>query len=273
MSVSLLPDKQRFLLVTRDVTSLKFKEEQLRLISMGQMIGNIAHQWRQPLSIISTVASGAKLEQEYGILDNEKFSAKMDLIVEQTGYLSKTIDDFRSFIKGDTEYKNISIIEAINDTLNLIDASLKSNFITLVSDLQDDIIVYGNKNELVQAFINILNNAKDSLKENVENQPDRIILISTTKHSDDFLELKIVDSGGGIDKDTIGRVFEPYFTTKHQSIGTGIGLTMTYKILHERHKFNIKVYNEEFELNNKSYKGACFLIEIQTKNTPKTEVL
>ena len=267
MSVSLLPDEKSFLVVTKDVTSLKLREEELRLVSMGQMIGNIAHQWRQPLSIISTAASGAKLEHEFGILDEEKFKTEMDLIVQQTTYLSKTIDDFRNFIKGDTECTNISMKEVINETINLIDASLKSSFITLISDVQDDIVIYGNKNELIQALINILNNAKDSLKENIEQHSTRFILISTQKHNDEFLELKILDSGGGINSDAIERIFEPYFTTKHQLIGTGIGLTMAYKILHDRHKFNIRVYNEEFELNEQKYKGACFLIEIKTNKS------
>ncbi|MDZ7817302.1 MAG: HAMP domain-containing sensor histidine kinase [Aliarcobacter sp.] len=130
--------------------------------------------------------------------------------------------------------------------------------ITVISDLKDDISIDGYENELMQSFINIINNSKDAIKENVKND-EKLIFISTIKEHSSLI-ITIKDNGGGIPDNIIHRVFEPYFTTKDKSIGTGIGLSMTYKMLVERHNALIDVYNEEYIYNNKSYKGACFKI-------------
>ncbi|MEA3384063.1 MAG: HAMP domain-containing sensor histidine kinase [Campylobacterota bacterium] len=130
--------------------------------------------------------------------------------------------------------------------------------LSLVKSLEEDLEIKGNFNELMQVFVNIINNAKDALKENVDSKQDRIIMISTKKMKKNLLEVKICDSGGGIKKKHLDKVFEPYFTTKHKSVGTGIGLSMAYQIITKRHKQNIEVENENFEYDNRSYKGACF---------------
>ena len=162
MSISLLPDKKRLLLLLHDTTSLKIVQEQTKLASMGEMIGNIAHQWRQPLSIITTSASGMKMQAEFGqTVENQTIVNFSDLIVKQAQYLSKTIDNFRNFIKHDTEYSNISIKSALEQTLGLVDATLKDNYINLITNFQDDCILDGNTNEICEAFINIINNSKD----------------------------------------------------------------------------------------------------------------
>ena len=188
---------------------------------MGEMIGNIAHQWRQPLSVISTGATGMKMQKEYGALDDKTFNDTCDSINENVQYLSKTIDDFRNFIKGDVSFKVVNIHEILDDTLNLLRASLSNNYINLVLSIDDDLQINANKNELQQALINIINNAKDN-----------------------SLELKIYDNGGGIPLEIIDRIFEPYFTTKHQSHGTGLGLAMSHKIIAQRHHQTIFVYND-----------------------------
>ena len=261
-SISLLPDKKRFLLVVKDVTSLKSLEEHARLASMGELIGNIAHQWRQPLSIISTAASGTKMAKQYNMLDDDTFIKNMDLIVSQSNYLSHTIDDFRSFLLADKEFKNVNIDTVINESISIIESSLKNNFIELVTTFRKNVPIYCCKGEVIQALINIVNNAKDSIVSNVHEESNRYLFISTTQIQEDKILLEILDSGGGIDEKVKSRIFEPYFTTKHQSVGTGIGLTMTYKILHENHNFSVKVYNKEFTFENKQLKGACFHIEI-----------
>ena len=259
MSVSLLPDKNRILIVTKDITALKLLEEQSKLASMGEMIGNIAHQWRQPLSVISTGATGMKVQKEYGLLDDKTFNETCDSINENVQYLSKTIDDFRNFIKGDVSFKLVLVSEVLEDTLNLLKASLSNNYIKLILSIEDDLQINANKNELQQALINIINNAKDALIENTE-ESDRMIFISTKSLDDTSLELKICDNGGGIPPSIIERIFEPYFTTKHQSNGTGLGLSMSHKIITQRHHQTIYVYNDEFQYQDKDYKGACFKI-------------
>jgi PAS domain S-box-containing protein len=261
LSISLLPDQKRFLLVAKDITSLKVIEEQSKLASLGEMIGNIAHQWRQPLSVISAVTASMVTGLRLGMESSkEKNFEQLKIINDQVQYLSKTIDDFRSFIKGDASILNFSIKEAVEGSFSLVEASLKNHFIAIVKDFEEDIHIRGNINELKQALINIITNAKDALKEYVEKEEDKIITVTTKKIDENRLELQIQDSAGGIDENIIDRIFEPYFTTKHKSVGTGIGLAMAYKIITERHNATIRVYNKTFEYQGKTYKGACFSI-------------
>ena len=258
MAISLLPDKKRILMVTKNVSDLKFIEEQSKLISMGEMIGNIAHQWRQPLSIISTASTGILFQKEYGLLDDKILVDSMHSINSSAQYLSKTIDDFRNFIKNDKIAELTSIKNALNFTINLTEASLKNNYINLIVDNEADITIHAIRNELVQCFINIVNNAKDALIE-ITKEENRYIIIST-KTVNDTLELTIKDSAGGIPENIIDRIFEPYFTTKHQSLGTGLGLSIVNKILRDKYNANVTVFNDIFTYNNFTYYGACFKI-------------
>ena len=270
-------DGQEYLYAaSRDITERKLTQNQLikkdtiieqqtKLVSMGEMIGNIAHQWRQPLSIITTNASSLKVKSEFGLnIDHEELKNVCDSIVTQAQYLSNTIDDFRNFIKEDKEYSNILISEILKKTISLVGPSLKNNFINLILDIKDDLEIFGNKNELEQALINIINNSKDALLEN-QNDAQRYVFINTKKLSQDELQLEILDNAGGIAQNIINRVFEPYFTTKHQSVGTGIGLSMAYKIIKERHEQNIEVSNKDFIFENKEFRGASFLISFSKK--------
>ncbi len=258
ITISLLPDKKRLLLTLKDIRSLKIIEQQTKLVSMGEMIGNIAHQWRQPLSAITSCASSIRLKYELSILDKDDIPIGMDDIIKQAKYLSYTIDNFRNFIKGENSNSNISIKNLINDTLSLTSSSLSNNYINIILDLKKDINIIGNKNELIEAFINIINNSKDVLLNKKEE--DRFLFIKTKK-----LEIEIYDSGDGIPEDIIDKIFEPYFTTKHQSQGTGLGLAMVDKIIRDKHNALITVTNKEFEYKNKKYKGACIKIIFKTK--------
>jgi len=231
--------------------------QQAKLVSMGEMIGNISHQWRQPLSIITTIASGLKLKSEVSVVDNEFIDENMNIILNQAKYLSETIDNFRNFIKNKREFRKTTIKSVINETLNLVEATLKNNFIRLILNIDDDLEIEGSTNELVEALINILNNSKDALVERVKDDSDRFIFITTNKDSDS-IELKVTDTAGGIDEKIIHRVLEPYFTTKHESIGTGLGLSMVDKIVRERHNGRIDIYNEVFDYKDKTYKGVTF---------------
>jgi len=265
LSLTLLSDKNRILITAKDVTSIKLLESQSKLASMGEMIGNIAHQWRQPLSIITTSASGMALkidlEQE---IKNEEIQNFSEQIIEQAEYLSKTIDDFRNFIKVDIHKQPVSVKDALNSALALTLAAVKGNYIEVIKEFEDDLIIKGNKNELSQAFINIINNAKDKLKELNQNDSKRYLFLSTKRTNGNILEIKILDNGGGINKNIINRIFEPYFTTKHQSVGTGLGLSMSDKIIRERHHGIIEVKNEEFIYEGEKYCGAAFIVRFKS---------
>ena len=263
LSASLMPDKKHILLSMKDITKNKLFEEQSKLAAMGEMIGNIAHQWRQPLSVITTISSNIKLRSEYEQLEDYDIESDMDVIMQQAQYLSKTIDDFRNFIKNTKEAQKLSLKDTIEKTLSILHSAMINNSITIICDLKEDMNIEGYENELIQSFINIINNAKDAIKENVKND-EKLIFINTIKE-DSSLIITIKDNGGGIPDNIIHRIFEPYFTTKNKNVGTGIGLSMTYKMITERHNASIDVYNEEYTYNNKNYKGACFKITFKGK--------
>ena len=260
MSASLLPDKKTILLSMKDISTLKIMEEQSKLASMGEMIGNIAHQWRQPLSVITTSISGLKLKSDFLDIDKNDIDECEKNILKQTNYLSETIDNFRNFIKGDKIYDEISLKAVLENAISLVYSSLHNNFINVITNLEDDLKIFGNKSELAEAFINMLNNSKDALKSNIKDESDRLIFINTKLLNENTIEVKILDSGKGIKEDILKKIFEPYFSTKHQSQGTGLGLAMADKIIRERHGGKIMVLNEEFEYNGKKYFGASFKI-------------
>ena len=258
MSISLLPDKKRILLVTKDVSKLKLFESQAKLASMGEMIGNIAHQWRQPLSLISTIASGMAMEKEYGILKEEELIPNMEQIVEQTNYLSKTIDDFRNFIKSEKIEEQLNLSVLFDNTLSIVGPNLKNNYIEFISNIDPTLEIKGYKNELIQAFINIINNSKDALISNNFIEEKYIFIEAEQIH--DQCEIIIKDNGGGIILSVMNRIFEPYFTTKHQFQGTGLGLSIVHKIITELHEGTIAASNTTYLYNGKEYTGACFKI-------------
>ncbi len=229
-----------------DLTDIKNKEElmlqQSKMASLGEMIGNIAHQWRQPLSSISTTSSGLKLQKEYNQLSDEDFIESLDNITKTTKFLSQTIDDFQNYIKEDKLKKEFNILNSIEKVLTLMKGSFTNSFIKVENDLES-VTVNSYENELNQALLNILSNSKDALK-NIDEE-NRYIHISSYKTNIDAV-IEVLDSGGGVDEEIIKKVFDPYFTTKHKSQGTGLGLYMTHKILTDSMKGSIKIENCSF---------------------------
>ena len=180
-------------------------------------------------------------------------------INDNAQYLSKTIDDFRSFIKGDRTKSIFKLKDAIESFLNLVNGSIKSNNIKIILNLQDDIEVDGYENELGQCLINIFNNAKDILLE--KEIKEKYIFISTSVQNNKAV-IKIKDNAGGIPEDILPKIFEPYFTTKHKSQGTGLGLHMTYNLIVDGIKGTIEANNETYTYENKEYSGAEFVITL-----------
>lgn len=233
--------------------------QQSKMASLGEMLQNIAHQWRQPLSVISTATSGLKLKHDYNILDENSINDTVSVIMKSTTYLSKTIDDFRNFYKNEKEEKIFNIKTAVEDSIDIITLKLKSKNIQLIFD-SIDYEYKALKNELIQVIINIVNNAIDAFK----NQDEKLVLINIIK-DEELINIAIKDNAGGIPSEVIDRVFEPYFTTKHQAQGTGIGLFMSEEIITKHFNGEIKVHNCKFEYKNKNYFGACFEIKLPIK--------
>ena len=228
-----------------------------KMVSLGEMIGNIAHQWRQPLSSISTLASGLLVSKEYGTLQDDIFFQYCNNIVENTKYLSETIDTFRDFIKEKKELKKVILQDRIKTTLQIQNATLNHNHITLIDDIDysTPIFIELAIGELSQVLINILNNAKDAL---IYNQIENPWIKLSLESNETTVLITIEDNAGGVPENIIPHIFEPYFTTKHQSQGTGLGLYMSYKIIVENLKGKLYAKNSLF--------GAKFFIELNKES-------
>ena len=230
-----------------------------KLASMGEMITNISHQWRQPLSVISTSATGILMQNDMGIINSEFLTKACNNINNNAQMLSKTIDDFRNYSSTEEEILKNKLSEIINKFENLIQYTIESDNIIYKNNIESNIEIECSANSMIQALINLFNNTKDAFDDN--NIENKIFIISAIK-IENKVEITIQDSAGGIPDDIINKVFEPYFTTKHQAQGTGLGLHMCYNLIVDNMKGNIEVSNKEFEFENQTYKGACFKITI-----------
>ncbi|MGE4382521.1 MAG: cache domain-containing protein [Arcobacter sp.] len=233
--------------------------QQSKMAAMGEMIGNIAHQWRQPLSTITTASSGMVLQKEMGILTDEFFFEASKKINTSAQYLSQTIDDFRNFFSPNRQKTKFFLRNTFSTTLDLISAQFNAKEIHIIKNIED-IELFSYENELIQALINILNNSRDEL---LKKENDRYIFIDVYKNNIDEVNIIIKDNAGGIKEEVINKIFEPYFTTKHQSQGTGIGLYMTEEIVTKHLNGIISVKNKEFIFNDKKYFGAQFRIKLK----------
>ena len=239
----------------------KILNHQSKMAAMGEMLENIAHQWRQPLSLISTAATGAKIKKDFGTLSDNDFYETMDMINNSTQHLSTTIDDFRNFFNNDKNASTFNINKPIEKVLSLINSKLKNRDIHVIKNTQD-VEVTALINEFIQVLINILNNSLDAFEE--QNLEKKFIFLDLYKENNSLV-LIIKDNAGGIKEELLGRIFEPYFTTKHKSQGTGIGLYMSMEIIKKHMNGDINVSNEEYIYDNIKCKGAQFKIELPIK--------
>ena len=226
---------------------------QQKMVQMGEMIGHIAHQWRQPLSTISIAASGMQLKKKLNMLEDDEFDAFNTGIINNVEYLSKTIDTFQNFLKEKKELKEVILEERIQNILTIISTSLKNNYIELIDniDYTQNTTINMVSGELDQVIINIMNNAKDALIENnIENPWIEISLYC----EDNKILITIEDNAKGIPKECIKKIFDEYFTTKDSTKGTGLGLYMSSKIVTESLHGKLYVKNTS--------NGAKFFIEI-----------
>ena len=224
---------------------------QSRQAAMGDMISMIAHQWRQPITAIGMGAQNIQLDIELEDIDTKRFDMKLTKIVEQTEFLSKTIDDFRNFLKPNKKPSSCMFCKIAEDTLTIIGKSLENNNITLEKSYEDDLEITTFRNEVIQVLLNIINNSKDVMK--IKEMDDGIIWLNIS-HNDEMAIFKICDNAGGIPDDILPRIFEPYFTTKEEKGGTGLGLYMSQMIVEKHLKGTIKAQN----IDN----GLCMRVSI-----------
>ena len=225
--------------------------QQSKLASMGEMIGNIAHQWRQPLAQISAIHMNMKVTYDFNKFTKEYMEIKLKEANKLTAYMSQTISDFQNFFKPQGEKEEFSVEKACRDAFFILESSLKYHGINVTFNITEDTIIHGYKNEYSQVILNILSNAKDILIERKIQNPKIDIEI---KNGNNYALVKIKDNAGGVDKSIIDKIFEPYFTTRHQTQGTGIGLYMSKNIIERNMHGYINVRNEE--------NGALFTVKV-----------
>ncbi|CAA6806301.1 MAG: Chemotaxis protein methyltransferase CheR (EC [uncultured Sulfurovum sp.] len=218
----------------------KFLIQQSKLASMGEMIGNIAHQWRQPLNSLSALNIGLSLKHQKGRIPFEEmtlFEKKSSIIIQR---MSKTIDDFRNFFAPNKVSETFMLKEVIEEATQFIQPSYNINHIKLINHGSSNIKIKNHKNELIQVLLNLFNNAKDAI---VEFNPNHGLVIINIIELEKHVQITVEDNGGGIKQEVIDRVFEPYFSTKFKDEGTGIGLYMSKMIIEESMQGELKLEN------------------------------
>jgi signal transduction histidine kinase len=235
------------LLQERELTNERMIEQQEKLLTtsrsaaMGEMISMIAHQWRQPLSVINTVMATLHIKHELGTLEIHNMKDSFKKIEETVNYLSNTIDDFKDYFKPNKVLEEISLLEIIKKSTIFLTSDIEFLNITYKHNISKTLTLTTYKNELIQCIINIFKNSIDAFKENnVENK----LISLRVKEEKEYLSLLFSDNAGGIDSHIINKVFEPYFSTKAKN-GTGLGLYMTKTIIEKHLHGKITITSEE----------------------------
>ncbi len=225
--------------------------QQSKMAAMGEMIENIAHQWRQPLSQVNSAVLLVDGLLDKRDIQDEQIEAKLSEIEELTKYMSTTINDFKDFFVQEKKVVSFVLSDVVNKAVNIASSSLKSSHIDLQLLIDEEIIMQGYSNELQQVILVLINNAKDVLKSRENAAPKIVIRLGK---EDTYAFISVSDNAGGIEDDIIGKVFEPYFTTKQQTQGTGLGLYISKMIIQES-------MNGSLEVENRNA-GACFTIRL-----------
>lgn len=248
-------NKNLGLRVQEELSKNREKEQILvqksKFIALGEMISNIAHQWRQPLSELSSVLMAIKFKHTMGKLDNEFLQTKTSEADRLIEYMSHTIEDFRNFFMPKKEKEEFFIFDSIQSVMTIIGSALKENNIVVNIDVDKKAKLNTFLNEYEQVVLNIVSNAKDVLIQNRVINPTIDLFL---KQENDAMILMIQDNGGGIQVSPKSKIFEPYFTTKDDSHGTGIGLYMSKIIIEKNMRGKLKVKNTQT--------GACFEIVV-----------
>lgn len=251
----------------KDITEQRTQEErqmlqqrlllqQSKLTALAEMMSAIAHQWRQPLNALGIMIQDIKIARQFGELNDEYLDNFDASAMKQVKTMSKTIDDFRNFFKPDNKKEDFALISATLDVVSLINPQLEHYGIAtnvyspLDIDEPGEALIHGYPNEFKQLVLNILSNSKDAIVEKKEKdgEYDAFINVEIGVASEDgnrYAFARVIDNGSGIDPKVLPRVFEPYFTTKEQGKGTGVGLYMTKMIIEQNMGGTITATNRQ----------------------------
>jgi len=211
-----------------------------KMAEIGDMINNIAHQWRQPTSRVTMILSNALMALEDEVVDKEYIRKKLESSIEQMDFISSTIDDFSNFFSPKKLMKNFFVSTAINKTINILKGTFDSFGIEIELNKQDDFSVHGSENELSQVVLIILSNAKDAFEKKKAKDPKVEITINASNNTIIFK-----DNAGGIPTDIVDKIFEHYFSTKENTQCSGIGLYTAKMIMQQSFSGGISARNEE----------------------------
>ena len=268
MDIIVMPDKVQMLVIAKDMTlenkrkkEKQYQEQQLvqqsRLAQMGEMISMIAHQWRQPLGAISSTSANLALKLELDSFDLDSqvskdeckryFLERLANIESYIESLTTTVDDFRNFYKPNKSLKSVRLDSVFSKSFNIIESSFSANAIEVIytSNSSENINIY--ESEMMHVLLNILKNAQDNFIEKKVKYPKLYVTIDNDN-------ITIQDNGGGIAENILHKIFDPYFSTKDEKNGTGLGLYMSKLIVEDHHKGILSVQN--------IHDGACFMIEL-----------
>ncbi|NPA73883.1 MAG: HAMP domain-containing histidine kinase [Epsilonproteobacteria bacterium] len=245
-----------YIKVQEEVEKSRLKDRQLlqqsRLAQMGEMLSMIAHQWRQPLTAISAASGSLLLKAKLNKIDNEIVMDSAEKISSYSQYLSSTIDDFRDFFKSNKEKKETNFNILVDSVLSIIETSIKNKNISLRKDLSEKNSFMSYPDELKQVIMNLIKNAEDVLLDkNIQNPT---IFIRTYENDESFI-LEVEDNAGGVPQEILSKIFDPYFSTKLEKDGTGLGLYMSKMIVEEHCNGKLLVENGQ--------NGAIFRIVIK----------
>lgn len=237
--------------------------QQSRLASLGEMIANIAHQWRQPLGSLMMIIQGFQTKMQLNKLTPEFMEEKVNDAILLGDAMSKTLDDFQNFFKPTKEKEQFSLKDCIEKSLYLSKYILDKENIELHLNIKQDYNVSGFYNELSHVLLNIISNSKDALssKSEEEMKYGRKFIEIIVKRTRKKINIYIIDNGGGIDKEILPHIFEPYYTTKYKSAGTGIGLYMSKQIIEKHMHGNIYCKNIYYKLDNQDLEN-CVLFTV-----------
>lgn len=256
--LSLLVFTTIFLIVFYYAKKIMQKDEliakQSKFAAMGEMIGMIAHQWRQPLTGIGMTVDNLKLDIELETIDEQQWSKNLDLIKAQIHYLSHTIDDFRNFFKSNQQPQEINISKFLDETLQIAATHLDQKGIVVEKFYDDGLTARTFRNDLMQVVLNLIKNASDAITEN-EIKDARIKIACTGEKG--WIEIEISDNAGGIPAEIIDKIYDPYFSTKDEKNGTGLGLYMSKMIVEGHLQGSLELITDS--------EGSSFIIRIREK--------
>jgi len=252
--------------IVREVESSRKKDQvmfqQAKLASLGEMLQNIAHQWRQPLGALMMIIQGFETKFIAGKLDGEFIESRVNDAMLLAQNMSDTLEDFRTFFHPHKIHRRFDLESAIQKAVDLTKYQLSKEKISIALEQTEEISIYGYENELTHILLNIINNAKDAL---IQSEKMHKSIRIYSKKTDTHAIISIIDNAGGIKDAIIGKIFEPYFTTKHKSVGTGIGLYMSKQIVEKHMGGKISCKNIQHKMGNRDgtlEQCVMFIIEI-----------